>query len=116
MHCASAITREIEVMRALNQVELASVGGGAVSGEAIATGVMGTTLGLSVSSGVTGGSCAGIGAGGVVTGVGVMTVVPVVVAAGTGYYIGTKIEEHTGIGSAIGDYIGTRLGHWGICW
>jgi hypothetical protein len=43
-------------------------------------------------------------------------VIPVIVAGGGGYLIGDAIENQTGIGSAIGDWVGTHLGNLGICW
>ncbi len=101
-------------MRTLQENEMSCVSGGDDLGLA-ATAVV-APMALSVSSGVTGGAVAGVGAGGVVTGVALVPVAAaVVVAAGAGYIgytIGTSAPVQGAADWVGSSWLGSKLFNW----
>ena len=100
-------------MRTLNNDELCVASGG--DGTGVAVTMVAAPMALSVSSGVTGGAVAGVGAGGVVTGVALLPVTAVVVVAAGGAYLGNQIGNSAPVQNFAGA-VGTWLGDHGIVW
>ena len=100
-------------MRELNSFELAAVGGAGDQPNypQIAVGMAATWAPIQVAGGpaIVNGTVGGVGAGGVVTGVGVMPVALGAAAFTGGYILGSAIEDNTHIGSNVGDAVGTWI-------
>lgn len=100
-------------MREITSIDCKQISGGEDRVKE-AVGTLLGTIGVSASSGVTGGSCGGIAAGGVVTGVGVVPVVTVGVVGGCGIYLGYKIGQETGFHDWFGEKLAPYIPDWAL--